>query len=321
MTTRTTLGARVSLRAGGPASLLACAVLAACGAEGTQFLSIGTAGTGGVYYPLGGAIASRLSVADPSRQYTAEVSGGSVENVNRLASGQMDLAIVMSLSAHQAQNGQGDFPTAVSGLRAVAPLYPNLTHILVAEDSRVRSVGELGGLRVSVGTAGSGTEQLSRELLAAHDLTYEDIQPRYLSFSESAAALADGAIDAAIFSVGYPAAAVLEAATMRGIRLLPVAPDVMRRMIAEHPYYTVDEIPAGAYPGVTEAVPIPAVENWIVAMESLEPEVVTTLLNVFRDDRVALEQVHDMARQIDLERLADPPIPLHPAAAVWHSQH
>jgi TRAP transporter TAXI family solute receptor len=269
---------------------------------------------------LGGAIASRLSVADPTRQYTAEVSGGSVENVNRLASGQMDLAIVMSLSAFQAQNGEGDFPVAVSGLRAVAPLYPNLTHILVPRDSRVRSVSEFRRLRVSVGTAGSGTEQLSRELLAAHDLGYEDIQPRYLSFSESAAALADGAIDAAIFSVGYPAAAVLEAATMRGIRLLPVAPEIMRRMIAEHPYYTVDEIPAGAYPGVTEAVPIPAVENWIVAMESLDPEVVNTLLNVFRNDRVALEQVHDMAKQIDLERLADPPIPLHSAAATWFSR-
>ena len=107
---------------------------------------------------------------------------------------------------------------------------------------------------------------------------------------------------------------------MRGIRLLPVAPEVMSRMISEHPYYTVDEIPAGAYPGVTEAVPIPAVENWMVAMESLDAEVVTTLLNVFRDDRVALEQVHDMARQIDLGRLADPPIPLHPAAAAWHAE-
>ena len=302
-------------------STLVASALVSCGGEGgPQFLSIGTAGTGGVYYPLGGAIASRLSVADPGRQYTAEVSGGSVENVNRLASGQMDLAIVMSLSAYQAQNGEGDFPNAVAGLRAVAPLYPNLTHILVPADSRVRSVAELRGTRVSVGTAGSGTEQLSREVLGAHGITYEDIQPRYLSFSESAAALADGAIDAAIFSVGYPAAAVLEAATMRGIRLLPVAPEVMRRMIAEHPYYTVDQIPAGAYPGITEAVSIPAVENWIVAMESLDAEVVTTLLNVFRDDRVALEQVHDMAKQIDLERLADPPIPLHTAAAAWHAQ-
>jgi TRAP transporter TAXI family solute receptor len=290
----------------------------ACGNEGgTRFLSIGTAGTGGVYYPLGGAIASRMSIADPTRQYTAEVSGGSVENVNRLASGQMDLAIVMSLSAYQAQNGEGDFPRAVAGLRAVAPLYPNLTHILVPQNSSARSVADLRGMRVSVGTAGSGTEQLSRELLAIYGLTYRDIQPRYLSFSESAAALADGAIDAAIFSVGYPAAAVLEATTTGRVRLLGVEPDVTSRMAAQYPYYTHAQIPAGAYPGVTQAIPIPAVENWIVAMESLEGDVVRTLLDVFENDRVSLEQVHDMARQIDLRRLADPPIPLHPAAAEW----
>jgi TRAP transporter TAXI family solute receptor len=295
--------------------------LAACGGEGSvQFLSIGTAGTGGVYYPLGGAIASRMSVADPARQYTAEVSGGSVENVNRLASGQMDLAIVMSLSAYQASNGEGDFPTPVAGLRAVAPLYPNLTHILVPESSPAQSVADFRGMRISVGTAGSGTEQLSRELLAAYGLTYEDIQPRYLSFSESSAALGDRAIDAAIFSVGYPAAAVLEASTTGRIRLLGVDPEVTTRMAAEHPYYTHAEIPAGAYPGVTEAVPIPAVENWIVGMESLDDEVVATLLNIFENDRVSLEQVHDMARQIDLARLADPPIPLHPAAADWLSR-
>jgi len=302
----------------GALALAAVALLSACAEDGTtRFLSIGTAGTGGVYYPLGGAIASRMSVADPGRQYTAEVSGGSVENVNRLASGQMDLAIVMSLSAFQAQNGEGDFPTPVSGLRAVAPLYPNLTHILVPERSPARTVADFRGLRVSVGTAGSGTEQLSRELLEAHGLGYDDIEPRYLSFSESAAALADGAIDAAIFSVGYPAAAVLEAATTGRIRLMAVEPEVTRRMIAEHPYYSEAEIPAGAYPGVDAPIAIPAVENWIVAMESLEGDVVTTLLNVFESDRVSLEQVHEMAKQIDLRRLAQPPIPLHPAAADW----
>jgi uncharacterized protein len=300
--------------------VVAALALQACGGErSVAFLSIGTAGTGGVYYPLGGAIASRLSVADSTRQYTAEVSGGSVENVNRLAAGQSDLGIVMSLTAYQAWRGEGDFKAPVSGLRALAPLYPNLTHILVPASSTARSVADFRGKRVSVGTAGSGTEQLSRELLAAYGLTYDDIDARYLSFSESSSALADGAIDAAIFSVGYPAAAVLEAATTAGIRLLPVDSAVTDRMIAEHPYYTHGLIPAGAYPGVNEAVPNPAVENWIVGMESLDADVVTALLNVFDTDRVSLEQVTEMAKQIDLGRLADPPIPLHPAAEAWLS--
>lgn len=306
--------------AGGPAAGALALLLAACGGEGSrQFLSIGTAGTGGVYYPLGGAIASRLSLADPSRRYTAEVSGGSVENVNRIAAGQMDLGIVMAVTAYEAQHGTGDYDRPVPGLRAVAPLYANLTHILVADDARLFSVDDFRGQRVSVGTAGSGTEQMSRHVLAAYGLDYQDIQPRYLSFSESAAALGDGAIDAAIFSVGYPASAVLEAATTGGIRLLAIGPEVLERMLAEHPYYSRAQIPGGLYPGVDAPVTTVGVMNWIVGMETLPDEVVTTLLNVFRDDRVALEQIHEMARQIDLSLLRNPPIPLHPAAAAWMS--
>lgn len=302
-------------------TLLAACALGSCGGErAVEFLSLGTAGTGGIYYPLGGAIASRLSVADSARQYTAEVSGGSVENINRLASGQMDLAMVLAVSAYQAQTGTGDFAQPVEALRALAPLYPNLTHIVVPASASATSVADLVGLRVSVGPAGSGTEQQSRHVLEAYDLTYDDVEERFLSFTESSAALRDGAIDAAIISVGYPASAVLEASTVGRMRLLPIGPETMSRLLEEHPYYSSGEIPAGAYPGVDEPVPTLAVLNWIVALESLDAEVVSILLNVMRDDRVSLEQVHDMARQIDLARLENPPIPLHFAAAAWLSQ-
>ena len=84
-----------------------------------------------------------------------------------------------------------------------------------------------------------------------------------------------------------------------------------------HPYYTAGEIPPGTYPGVEEAVPTVAVINWIVALESLNDDVVMTLLSILADDRASLEQVHAMEKQIDLDRLADPPIPLHPAAVRW----
>ena len=163
-------------------SLLACLfLLGGCG-DGQQFLSLGTAGTGGIYYPLGGALANRMSLVDPIRQYTAEVSGGSVENINRLADGQMDLGMVLAVTAYQAQFGSGDMEP-VPGLRIVAPLYPNLTHVMVPRNSTDVGIGDLGGKKVSVGPPGSGTEQMARHLLAAHGLTYDDLEPRYLSFS------------------------------------------------------------------------------------------------------------------------------------------
>lgn len=299
----------------------AFAVVAACSGEGrVEFLSLGTAGTGGIYYPLGGAIASRLSIADSARQYTAEVSGGSVENVNRLGSGQTDIAMAIAVTMYQAQRGEGDYEVAISGLRAIAPLYPNVTHIVVPASSSAQSVADFSGFRVSVGAAGSGTEQLARHVLEAHGLTYDDIEPRYLSFAESSAALRDGAIDAAIISVGYPAAAVLEASTTGAMRLLGIEDGVLDAMLEEHPYYSLGTIPAGAYPGVEAEVQTLAVMNWVMSMESLDDDVVLMLLNIFENDRVSLEQVHDMAKQIDLSRLADPPIPLHPAAARWLSE-
>jgi uncharacterized protein len=308
-------------------SVKRCVVLAlvalgaACGSEGrVEFLSLGTAGTGGIYYPLGGAIASRLSIADPVRQYTAEVSGGSVENVNRLGSGQTDIAMAIASTIYQAQRGEGDFAEPISGLRAIAPLYPNMTHILVPSSSDAQTVADFDGFKVSVGAAGSGTEQLARHLLAAYGMSYDNVQPRYLTFSESSAALRDGAIDAAIISVGYPASAVLEATTTGSMRLLPIEGAARDALLAEHPYYSVGEIPAGAYPGVDEVVQSMSVMNWVISMESLDDDVVTTLLDIFDTDRASLEQVHAMAKQIDLDGLDHAPIPLHRAAERWLAQ-
>jgi TRAP transporter TAXI family solute receptor len=299
-------------------TLSAAAVACAGGEAGPRrFMSIGTGGTGGVYYPLGGALASRLSMADSSRQYTAEVTGGSVENANRVMAGQIDLGFVLSVTAFEAYNGGVDFETPETRLRVVAPLYANLTHVLVPASSQARSVADLVGKRVSVGSPGSGTEQISRQILEVYGLTYDEIDPRYLSFNESSAALRDGAIDAAILSVGIPAAAVLEATTTGSMRLLPIDGQAMEELRRRYPYYSAGEIPEGAYPGMSGAVPTAAMMNWIVATDDLDDDVVVALLNILGPDRVSLEQVHEMANQIDLLRLTDAPIPLHPAAEAY----
>ncbi len=270
-----------------------------CGGEGgaprQEFLSLGTAGTGGIYYPLGGAFASLLSVGDTLRQYTAEVTGGSVENVNRLREGQIDLGFALAVSIHEAYHGGEDYGEPFVSLRVVAPLYPNMVHILVPRGSTATSLGDLAGGRISVGSAGSGTEEVSRQLLGAYGLSYDDVEARFLTFSESAASLRDGAIDAAIISVGYPAAAVLEATTTGGARLLPFEADRLEALRERYPYYSPGTIPRGTYSGMDSDVATVAMMNWIVALESLDGEVVTQLLNILRDRRESLEQVHEMA--------------------------
>ena len=292
-----------------------------CGGEPAggraRFLSLGTGGTGGIYYPLGGALASLLSLVDSSRIYTAEVTGGAVENIHRIRAGQIDFAIATANTVYEAYFGSPDFGEPVDDLRIIAPLYPNPTHVLVSANSEAEDIEDFRGLRVSVGAPGSGTEQLSRTILEAHGLTYEDVDVRYLTFNESASALRDRVIDAAIISVGYPAAAILEATATGGARLLAMSPDRIQDLMARHPYFGAGEIPAGIYPGVTEPLATAVVLNWIVAPERLPEEVALNVLSILTDGREDLERVHDMALQINLDYLLDAPIPLHRGTQRW----
>jgi hypothetical protein len=280
-------------------------------------MSLATAGTGGLYYPIGGALASRLTARDTGRTWTAEVTGGSVENIQRLIRGEVDLAMAIGTTIFEAYHGGQDFERPLTRLRVVAPLYPNLTHVLVRDGAAITSIGEFRGLRVSVGAAGSGTEQVSQQLLEAYGLTYDDIDVRYLSFTESASALADGAIDAAILSVGYPASAVLEATTTGRIRLLPIDTARIRQMTANWSYYSTGSIPAGVYPGVEAPVRTVSVLNWIVSIDDLEDDVVEHVLDILAEDLDELRQAVAIAGQIRLTNLFASPVPLHDAARAW----
>ncbi|MFB6241143.1 MAG: TAXI family TRAP transporter solute-binding subunit, partial [Gemmatimonadota bacterium] len=201
-----------SLLAAGALLLGLLGAVAGCGGEAgpSRFVSLGTAGTGGIYYPLGGTIASLMSTADSARQYNAEVTGGSLENVTRLRDGEIELGMSIATTVYEAYHGGTGFDSAFADLRVVAPLYPNQGHVLVPGGSDVESVADFEGGRLSVGSAGSGTEQFSRQLLAAYGLGYDDLDERFLTFTESAQALGDASIGGAVFSVGYPASAALQ---------------------------------------------------------------------------------------------------------------
>lgn len=296
-----------------PAAFFVLALTSCEGGSGrTEFLSIGTGGTGGVYYPLGGGLANALSAADSTRRFTAEVTGGSVENVNRVVAGQIDMGFSLAVAAWEELEDNPQSP-----LRIAAPLYPNLLHVLVRDAAQIESIADMAGHRVSVGSAGSGTERISEQVLAAWDLTYDDIDAQFLSFGESAAALRDGALDAAIISVGYPASAVLDATSAGGIRLLALDSEGMDRVVAAHPYYTRGVIPPGVYSGVEAEVPTLAMMNWVVVNASADETTILQLLNILADPSVFFARVHPMARQIDIEALASAPIPLHRTAEAW----
>ena len=300
------------------ALLAATLAMGGCDFEGRDYRSLGTAGTGGLYYPLGGTIASRLSALDEhNRSFTAEVTGGAVQNVRLLQRGDMDLAMSLSITAHRAYNGLSEGEEAFEDLRIVAPLYPNVVNVLVPGNSNAETLADLEGLRVSVGAAGSGTEQVSRVLLDVYGLSYDTVRERYLTFGETSAAIRDGSIEGGIISVGYPAAAVMEVMETGEGRLLPIDSPWSDELAEAHPYYFRSIIPEGAYRGVTEDIPTIAEWNWILARESLDDDIVENVLHIVSEERDRLIQVTSIAEQIDLAALHDAPIPLHPATERW----
>lgn len=294
------------------AGLMVALLTGGCGGSSpVEFRSIGTGGTGGVYYPLGGALAAELSVADSTRRYTAEVTGGSVENVNRVLAGQIDLGFALSVALLQADTTR---------LRIAAPLYANLVHVLVTGDGTVASLDDLAGRAVAVGSPGSGTERTAREILASRGLDYDDVDERFLSFTEAASALKDRAIDAAIISVGYPAAAVLDAMTATDVRLLSWTREEVSSLVALHPAYDPAEIPAGVYPGPAESTTdgtfsTVSMMNWLVVRDDLPDEIVAAAVEILLGEDRPLARVHDMAGRIDGQALGRAPIPLHGAVA------
>lgn len=296
------------------------ALASACGGDGyapVPVVSIGTGSPAGIYHPLGAALAGLLSLADSTRSYAAEVTGGAVENVIRLAAGEIDLAFATGNAIHEAYFGSAEFGEPMESLRIVAPLYPSFTHVLVSAEQEARLVSDLKDLRVSVGTPASGAEQMSRRILEVHGLTFEDVDARYLTLAESATALRDRSIDAALISAGYPLAVVSEATDRGDARMISIEPERLRELIARYPYLAAGEIPAATYPSVAEPIQTAAVLNWVLAPERLSNDVVRGVLTVVTEAREGLEGAHETVGQMDLDHFQDAPIPLHPGTQEW----
>jgi hypothetical protein len=303
-----------------PFAALVIAVAAGTGcaaADRPDVLAVATAGTGGVYYVLGGAIAERWSRDLPGHRAVAEVTGGSVENVNLLMRGEVQVAFVMGTIAHQAYHGTGPFADQEAGRVAVlAALYPNVLHVVTPADAQITALGDLLGRRVSVGAPGSGTEVAARTLLETNGITYDDLSVQRLNFNETANALRDGHVDAGFWSVGPPASSIVDLATTREIRLVPITDDERTRALGRDPTLRPHVIPAGTYPSQAADVHTLSTPNVLLVRADLPDDVACALAASLFEGRDALAGVHPAARTITVAyTLSDAPIPLHAGVA------
>jgi TRAP transporter TAXI family solute receptor len=296
---------------------------AACGGGGAQdvrFLSIATGGTGGVYYPYGGALARIYTEKIPNLQVTAEVTGASVDNLKLMQQGRADLAFTLADTLAEAVAGTGPFAqTGAVDVKALAVLYTNVTHLVARQWSGITRVADLKGKVVATGAPGSGTELIADRLLRAAGLNPQtDITRHALGASEGAGALKDGKVDALFWSGGLPTPAIQDLASTPGLPLifLPQA-DLLPALWSSYGQSLYREVvmPASTYRNQAADVAAVGVANVLVVSGRLEADLVERLTQTMFDARAQLEAAHPEARHLAVPAGSDAaPAPFHDGA-------
>ena len=295
--------------------ILALVITFAAGAQ-RQFLNIATGGTAGVYYPLGGAMAEIFNKNVANVNATAVSTGASVANLNMLASGEVQVAMVQNDITFYAYNGAEMFKDKKNAnLRGLSTLYYETIQVVTLSSSGIRSLADCKGKRVAVGAAGSGTEANARQILETVGITYNDIRVQYLNFAEAGNALKDGNVDVAFVTAGYPTAAIREVAAQREVVIVPIPSVTADRIIAKYPFYAKQIIAKDAYPKQTTEVPTIAVKAMLVVPASMPDQLVYDLTKALYTNLDRLALAHSVGKAITRETADEGmPIPMHPGA-------
>jgi TRAP transporter TAXI family solute receptor len=310
------------------AAAAACALALACGpapGAGPRRISIATGGTGGVYYPLGGALARLVSESVPGVEATAEVTSASVDNLKLIRTRQADVAFTLADSLLDAHLGRGAFAESPVPVAALAVLYTNYTHLVARAGAGVVRVADLRGKVVSTGSAGSGTEVIALRMLEAAGLDpRSDVKAQSLGAGPSADALRDGKLDAFFWSGGVPTAAVLDLfhALTGELRLVPNG-ELVDALNGKHggALYRRVVVGKGVYPGVAEDTAVVGVSNVLVVHPAMTDDLAYRITRLLFDRRADLEAVHGEARHLTLETaVAGSPVTFHPGARRFYAE-
>jgi len=288
-----------------------------------KYVSIASGWVVGVYFPLAGAISRIAHEKLPDIKITVESSGASVANAKLIASGDADLAILQNDIAFYAYHGvKPIFDKPIPNIRGVTSLYPEHCQIHARKDANVKSVKDLKGKRVAVGPLGSGTEQNAIQILEAYGLKFEDLgRVERLSAAESADFLKDGRIDAAFYTTGVGASAIVEPAMMIETVIVPVDGSEADMLVKKYLFYSKDKVPGGIYKGIDKDVPTVAVLAILVAKAELEEDIVYRIIKAMFENIKTIEGAHAKGKEVKLEKaLEGMPIRLHPGAAKFYKE-
>jgi TRAP transporter TAXI family solute receptor len=286
------------------------------GAQTQSTLAIATGGTGGIFYPLGGGLANLLSKKLPNMQATGEVTGGSVDNIKLLETGQANLGFMTGDVAADAVRGEGKFKTPVP-LRTIVAIYSSPVHVVTVVGTGIEKFEDLKGKRISSGAPGSATETQTFRLLEAAGLDKDrDVKRERLSVAESATALKDRKIDAFFWGGGVPTAAVVDLAATPGTTIKLIDIDHLLAPIVKKygNIFAPSVIKAGSYPGQTTDSKGFAAWNQVMATDKMSDDMAYAITKTIFENKADLVAVHKEAQNIDLATQTDKesPAPYHP---------
>jgi TRAP transporter TAXI family solute receptor len=294
-------------------------------AQAPAFFRIGTGGTAGTYYPVGGMIGNAVS-EPPRLVVTAVASNGSVANVNAIVSGAAESGFAQADVAYWAFTGTGvyDGKPKVEELRSIANLYPESVHVVVRKNLGAKSIADLRGKKVSLDEPGSGTLLNARAILGSFGVTEKDIRPEFLKPNQAAELLKDGSMDAFFFTGGFPAAAISElASTGAGIDLLPIDGAGAEKLRKEYPFFAEDAIPAGTYKDIGAVKTVAVGAHWVTSAKISADTVYAVTKGLWSDKtRAVLDAGHAKGKAIRKETALTglQGVPLHPGAERFYKE-
>lgn len=313
--------------------VLIMSVMVGCGGEEkpsdgggkgkTEYVNIATGGTGGVYYPLGGAMAKVYNDKLDNISANSQSTGASTENVGLILDDEAEIAFIQNDITYYAAEGIEMFEDegATDDLRGMAIWYPEVIQIVASKSSGITSVEDLKGKRVAVGAPGSGTEANARQILEAHGITYDDIKADTLSFADAASNLQDGNVDAAFVTAGLPTAAIVELTTSTDVVVIPITSAKVSELNGKYPFYTEVKIEAGTYKDQDEDITTTAVMAMLVVNKDMDEDLAYELTKAMFENKDIIDETHDRGKDLQLETaLEGMPIELHPGSAKYYDE-
>lgn len=311
-------------------ALALTATVAAAGgaqAQDQQFITIGTGGVTGVYYPTGGAIC-RLVNKDRSEhgiRCSVESTGGSVYNVNTIRADELDFGVVQSDIQYKAFHGEDNFADLgpFEDLRAVFSLHPEPMTVVARAETGAENLRDLEGMRVNIGNPGSGQRATMEVLLEAMGWTTENFSlASELKPAEQSAALCDNNIDAFVYTVGHPSGSIQEATTTCESVLVDIAGPAVDQLVSEYPYYRKAVIPGGMYNGNPEDTHTFGVGATMVTSTNTSDEVVYALVKAVFDNFEEFKSLHPALAELTPEEMISSGLsaPLHPGAIKYYEE-